>query len=87
VGSGPFLERLPARQADRLRTARALIGCRSLLIHSGPRAAARYWQARPLRPVRMDRRGTLFALLDTAAARLPAGLQARLRDLASRIVA
>jgi len=34
----------------------------------------------------MNWRGTLYPLLDTAAARPPAGLRARLRDLASRTV-
>lgn len=82
----PYLDLLPAPQAERVRTARALIYWRWFLTHRGPRWAARYWRATPLRPARMHWRGTLYPLLDTAAAGLPAPLQARLRDLASRTV-
>ncbi len=82
----PHLERLPAWQADRLRTARALLYWRWFFTHAGPRHAAGYWRATPLRPARLNWRGTLFPLLDTAAARLPQPLQVRLRRLATRSV-
>ena len=83
----PYLRLLPPAQAERVRTARALMYWRWFLTHRGPRWAVRYWRATPLRPARMDWRGTLYPLLDTAAAGLPAALRARLRDIAARTVA
>jgi glycosyltransferase involved in cell wall biosynthesis len=83
----PYLERLAPPQAGRVRAARVLLFYRSLLIRAGPRSAARYWRETPLRKAPVDWRGSLYPLLDTAAAGLPWRLRARLRDLAARMVA
>jgi glycosyltransferase involved in cell wall biosynthesis len=83
----PYLERLAPAQARRVRTARVLLHWRWFLMHEGSRGAARYWRDTPLRQERMGWRGTLYPLLDLAAAGLPWRLRARLRDLASRTVA
>jgi hypothetical protein len=83
----PHFERLPAAQADRVRTVRLFAGCQSALVHTGPRSAASYWRRTPLRRGRMDWRAGVHVLLDTAARPLPPRFQAQLRDLAARSVA
>jgi len=83
----PYFAKLPAAQADRLRTARALMGLRSALARAGPRLAAHYWEATPLRQGRMDWRAAVYPLLDAAARPLPRRLQDQLRDFAVRTVA
>ena len=82
----PYLERLPAAQADRVRTARLLMHCLLLLFRSGPRTAARYWRRTPLRRGGIAWRVSLYPLLAAAARPLPLGAGIRVRDFVTRAV-
>jgi glycosyltransferase involved in cell wall biosynthesis len=82
----PFLDRLSPRGAARIRAAVAFGQLRTLLKHQGAGAAARYWAATPLRPVRLDARAGLYLTLGTAACLAPTHVRGGMRRAALRVL-
>lgn len=81
----PYLEQLAPALAKRIRCARRLNNLRSLLSHTGMRAALRYWRASVPRPASSLRTLSYF-LLDTIACRAPHRIRHTLRQRAMQLL-